>query len=206
MVGIKDTLQTAYDLGLNSLEPSKETLERVGLSLTLGGGEVRLIELTGAYSAFMNEGHRIEPVAILKVEDSDGKVLEENKPKKGRQVISEQQAFLISNILSDNSARSMIFGTNSLLNIPGKQIAVKTGTTNDKRDNWTVGGNQQAVVGVWVGNNDNSPMLQVASGVTGASPIWRRIMLEVLKNKPGVTFEVPKGMVQLDVDLSLIHI
>jgi len=94
----------------------------------------------------------------------------------------------------------MIFGTNSLLNIPGKQIAVKTGTTNDKRDNWTVGGNQQAVVGVWVGNNDNSPMLQVASGVTGASPIWRRIMLEALKNKPGVTFEIPKGMVQLDVD------
>lgn len=200
LVGIKDTLQTGYDLGLSSLEPTNETLKRVGLSLALGGGEVRLLELTGAYAAFMNEGHRVEPTAILKVEDADGKVLEETKPKKGRRVLTEQQAFLIADILSDNQARTEVFGTNSLLNIPGRNIAVKTGTTNDKRDNWTVGGNENIVVGVWVGNNDNSPMLQVASGVTGASPIWRRIILEALEGKPPAEFEVPSGIVQLAVD------
>ena len=200
LVGIKDTLQTAYDLGLTSLEPTNDTLKRVGLSLALGGGEIRLVELTGAYSAFMNGGHRVEPVAILKVEDSSGKVLEENKPDKGRRVLSEQQAFLIGNILSDNQARTEVFGTNSLLNIPGRNVAVKTGTTNDKRDNWTVGGNENAVVGVWVGNNDNSPMLQVASGVTGASPIWRGILLEALNGKTPAEFEVPNGIVQLAVD------
>lgn len=200
LVGIKDTLQTGYDLGLTSLEPTNELLKRVGLSLALGGGEIRLLELTGAYSAFMNGGHRVEPVAILKVEDSNGKVLEENRPDKGRRVISEQQAFLIADILSDNQARAEVFGTNSLLNIPGRNVAVKTGTTNDKRDNWTVGGNENAVVGVWVGNNDNSPMLQVASGVTGASPIWRRILLEALNGKTPAEFEVPSGITQIGVD------
>ena len=200
MVGIKDTLETAYDLGITTLAPTQETLNRVGLSLTLGGGEVRLLELTGAYAAFMNKGYKIEPTAILKVEDSEGKVLEETKPEKKKRVLSEGQAYLIANILSDNSARSQVFGTNSLLNIPGKTIAVKTGTTNDKRDNWTIGGNPQAVVGVWVGNNDNSPMLNVASGVSGASPIWRRVLLEALSGKPNVSFETPSEIVTATVD------
>lgn len=200
LVGIKDTLKTAYSLGITSLEPTQETLNRVGLSLTLGGGEVRLLELTGAYSAFMNQGFRIDPVSILKVEDQNGKVLEENKPKKGRRVLSPEEAYLIAHILSDNDARTGVFGPNSLLNIPGRQVAVKTGTTNDKRDNWTLGGNSQAIVGVWVGNNDNSAMLKVASGVTGASPIWRRIILEVLSGKPSITFETPSGIVSAAVD------
>ena len=200
MVGIEDTLETAYDLGISTLEPTKETLSRVGLSLTLGGGEVRLYELTSAYAAFMNGGFRVDPVAILKVEDSKGKVLEEIKPKKGKRVLSPEQAFVIADILSDNNARSEIFGTNSLLNIPGKTVAVKTGTTNDKRDNWTIGGNSQGVVGTWVGNNDYSPMLQVASGVSGASPIWRRVLLELLKDKPAVKFEIPSGIVTASVD------
>ena len=200
MVGIKSTLQTAYDLGISTLPPTQETLNRVGLSLTLGGGEVRLLELTGAYGAFMNEGYKVEPIAILKVEDSDGKVLEETKPKKGKRVLSAEQAFLIADILSDNNARLEIFGPRSHLYISGKDIAVKTGTTNDKRDNWTVGGNSQAVAGVWVGNNDNSPMLQVASGVTGASPIWRRIIIESLKGKPAVNFNPPSGIVSAAVD------
>jgi len=200
MVGIKDTLQTAYDLGIDSLEPTNAILSRVGLSLTLGGGEVRLLELTGAYSSFMNQGFRVDPNAVLKVEDQNGKVLEENKPDKGRRVLTPEQAYLIADILSDNEARSAVFGTNSLLNIPGRQVAVKTGTTNNKRDNWTIGGNTQGVVGVWVGNNDNSEMLEVASGVTGASPIWRRIILEVLNGKPNLTFEVPGGIVTSAVD------
>lgn len=200
LVGIEDTLQTAYDLGINSLEPSDELMSRVGLSLTLGGGEVRLIELTGAYGAFMNEGHRIDPVGILKVEDQNGKVLEENKPEKGRQVLTSEQAYIMADILSDNAARTPVFGPNSQLNIPGRKVAVKTGTTNDRRDNWTIGGNPQFVVGVWVGNNDNSPMKQVASGVTGASPIWRRIIMTALDGEPNVDFERPEGIVEVEVD------
>ncbi len=200
MVGIKDTLETAYDLGISTLPPTQETLNRVGLSLTLGGGEVRLLELTGAYAAFLNKGYKVEPVAVLKVEDADGKVLEEVKPEKKKRVLSEEQAYLIANILSDNNARSIVFGTNSLLNIPGRTVAVKTGTTNDRRDNWTIGGNTQALVGVWVGNNDNSPMLNVASGVSGASPIWRRVLLEALSGKPNIGFEAPSGTVTVSVD------
>lgn len=200
MVGVKDVIETAYNMGINSLPPNKETLSRVGLSLTLGGGEVKLVELTGAYSAFFNGGTKAEPIAILKVEDSDGKVLEEITPKKGKKVISPEEAYLISNILSDNEARKDTFGLNSLLNIPGRQVAVKTGTTNDKRDNWTIGGNPQRTVGVWVGNNDNSPMLNVASGVSGSSPIWRRIVIESLSGLPQVTFDVPNGITTADVD------
>jgi len=200
-VGIKDTLQTAYDLGITTLEPTQATLNRVGLSLTLGGGEIRLLELSSAYSSFVNKGYRIEPTTILKIEDSKGKILEENKPKHGRRVISPEQAFLIVDVLSDNQARSEIFGLSSYLNVPGWQIAVKTGTTNDRRDNWTLGGNSEVIVGVWVGNNDNSPMRQVASGVTGASPIWRRIIIEALKDKPKKSFEVPDGIVTAAVDL-----
>lgn len=199
-VGIKDVLSTAYDLGITSMQPTDANLARVGLSLTLGGGEVRLIDLTGAYSAFVNQGYRVDPVAILKVEDSSGKVLEENKPEKGKQVLTPEQAFLISSILSDNDARKDIFGVNSLLNVPGRTVMVKTGTTNDRRDNWAMGGNTQVMVGVWVGNNDNSAMKQVASGVSGASPIWRKIVLEALKGKPNIGFEVPSGIVSQAVD------
>ena len=200
LVGIKDVLETAYNMGLNSLPPTNETLKRVGLSLTLGGGEVRLLELTTSYSAFFNGGYRVDPIAILKVEDSNGKLLEEVKTKKGKQVITSEQAFLISNILSDNEARREVFGINSLLNIPGRQMAVKTGTTNDKRDNWTIGGTQQRAVGVWVGNNDNSPMLNVASGVSGASPIWRRVIIESLSGFDPTGFEPPDGIQTVEVD------
>ena len=200
LVGIKDVLETAYSMGLNSLPPTSETLRRVGLSLTLGGGEVRLLELTTSYSAFFNGGYKLDPISILKVEDSNGKVLEEHKQKKGKQVITSEQAFLISNILSDNNARSEVFGTNSLLNVPGRQTAVKTGTTNDKRDNWTVGGTPQRAVGVWVGNNDNSPMLNVASGVSGASPIWRKVLMESLSGFDPVGFESPSGIQTVEVD------
>ncbi len=200
MVGIKDVLETAYDLGLTSLPPTAETLQRVGLSLTLGGGEVRLVELTGAYSAFLNGGTKAEPLSILKVEDSDGKVLEEIKPKRGKRVLDEEYAYIISDMLSDNSARTDAFGPNSLLNISGRQVAVKTGTTNDRRDNWTVGGTPQRTVGVWVGNNDNSPMLNVASGISGASPIWRKILLESLTGMDPVSFPTPEKIVKADVD------
>jgi len=197
-IGIKDVLQTATDMGITTLPPTPDTLKRVGLSLTLGGGEVRLIDMADAYSAFVNKGARIDPIAILKVTDVNGKVLEDNHPQKGNKVLTEEQAFLIDSILSDNNARRDVFGLNSLLNVPS--VMVKTGTTNDKRDNWTIGGNDNAMVGVWVGNNDNTPMLNVASGVSGASPIWHRIILQALKGKPSVNFDVPGGVSQVSVD------
>ena len=183
---------------MTTLPPTQATLNRVGLSLTLGGGEVRLIDMADAYSAFVNKGYRVDPVAILKVTDINGKVLEDNRPQKGNKVLTDEQAFLIDSILSDNDARKDTFGSNSLLNVP--DVMVKTGTTNDKRDNWTIGGNDNAMVGVWVGNNDNSQMLNVASGVSGASPIWRRIILASIKGKPAVKFDVPAGITQASVD------
>lgn len=200
LVGVRDMLRTAYDMGLDTLEPTKENLQRFGLSVTLGGGEVRLLDLTSAYAAFANGGIRYDPVAILKVEDANGKVLEEHKKSRGRRVLEEGEAFIISDILSDNNARAEVFGTRSALYISGRTIAVKTGTTNDARDNWTIGWTPQVVAGVWVGNNDNSPMKQVASGVTGAAPIWRRVILEALKGKPNASFEAPGSVVTTAVD------
>ncbi len=200
MVGIKDVLSTATDLGITTLPPTTETLNRVGLSLTLGGGEVRLIDMATAYSPFVNKGAKIDPVAILKVTDANGKVLEDNRPKKGKQVLTEQQAFLISSVLSDNEARSAEFGTNSYLKVSGLDVMVKTGTTNDKRDNWTIGGNNNAMVGVWVGNNDNSQMLNVASGISGASPIWHKIVLAAMTGKPKASFTIPPNIITAQVD------
>jgi 1A family penicillin-binding protein len=198
IVGIKDVLQTATDMGITTLPPTQDTLNRVGLSLTLGGGEVRLIDMAAAYSAFVNKGYRADPIAILKVTDVNGKVLEDNHPQKGKKVLTEEQAFLIDSILSDNEARKDTFGVNSYLNVAN--VMVKTGTTNDKRDNWTIGGNDNAMVGVWVGNNDNSQMLNVASGVSGASPIWHEVIIQALKGKPTVSFTPSAGISQAAVD------
>ncbi len=199
-VGVKEMLSTAYDLGLTTLEPTRDNLSRFGLSVTLGGGEVRLLELVNAYSAFANGGTRHEASAILKVEDSKGKVLEEAKEQKGRQVLSKGEAFIISDILSDNNARAEVFGTRSALVVPGRTVAVKTGTTNDRRDNWTVGWTPQVIVGVWVGNNDNSPMKEVSSGVTGSAPVWRRGIMEALSGKPNDSFEISPDVVTAEVD------
>lgn len=200
MVGVDNMMQLAYDMGIESFDPTNENVNRVGLSVTLGGGELRLLDLASAYSTFANEGHKVEPISILKVVNRDAKVLEEVKPVKGKQVLSAQVAYLISHMLSDNSARSLTFGSNSLLNIAGRTVAVKTGTTDDQRDNWAIGWTPQVIVGVWVGNNDNSKMKSVASGVSGASPIWRRSILEVLNKKPAVEFPMPTNMEWTDLD------
>ena len=199
-IGLKEMLTTGFEMGLTTLEPTPENLRRLGLSVTLGGGEVRLLELASAYSAFANGGLKVEPVSILKVTDTEGKVLDEYKPVSGRRVLTSQQAFLISHILSDNSARLMTFGERSAINISGRTVAVKTGTTNDKKDNWTIGWTPQIIAGVWVGNNDNTEMKEVASGVSGAAPIWRRIILSALTDKPNIGFSVPEGIVTAEVD------
>ena len=200
LVGVDEMLKLGYEMGLETLEPTQDNLNRFGLSLTLGGGEVRLLDLTHAYSAFANGGKKHEVLSILKVEDSKGKILEENKPDLGKRVLDPGEAYIISSILSDPQARADVFGLVSYLNVSGRAVAVKTGTTNDLRDNWTIGWTPQVVVGVWVGNNDNSPMKQVASGVTGASPIWRKIIVESLSGKPAVSFEQPENVVSAEVD------
>lgn len=201
LVGVKDVLSQGYEMGLTSLEPTKETLSRLGLSMALGGGEVRLLDMATAYSAFANGGMGIEPVFILKIEDPSGDVVYEHKEIKRDRVLDEKVAFLINDILSDNNARLITFGINSYLNMGDRAVAVKTGTTNDMRDNWTIGWTRDRIVGVWVGNNDNSPMKNVASGVSGASPIWRRQMLETLTKTPDVAWEVPDGVEQMELDM-----
>lgn len=200
LVGIKNMLTTAHNMGLSTLAPTEENTRRFGLSLTLGGGEVRLVEMASSYSSFANGGKKVEPVAILKVTDRKGKKLWEYKEKSQKRVFSEEVAFIVSHMLLDNNARLMTFGENSFLNIRGKTIAVKTGTTDDKRDNWTIGWTPSMLVATWVGNNDNSPMGNVASGVTGAAPIWRRIILEALKDKPNEDFKKPDSVIALTVD------
>lgn len=201
LVGVKDVLELGFRMGLTSWEPSVENANSVGLSLTLGGREVRLLDLTSAFGVLANKGEQLDPVSILKVADSKGKTLFEYQKPDGRKVLDSGIAFIISDILSDNGARTAAFGSNSYLNIAGKTVAVKTGTTDQKRDNWTIGYTPSVVVGVWVGNNDNSPLdPKIASGVTGASPVWAAIMREVLKNKPNESFEVPAKITRQEVD------
>ena len=200
-VGVEAFLQQSYNMGLVTLEPTKENMTRFGLAATLGGADVHMIELVSAYSAFANGGQRVEPVSILKIEDPDGKIVFEHRHLEGAQVMTPQEAFLINNVLSDNSARLLAFGANSLLNVNGG-VAVKTGTTNDQRDNWAIGWSKDVIVGTWVGNNDNSKMKAVASGVSGASPIWRRIILDVLGRDEyeSEVWEVPSGVEKIKVD------
>lgn len=201
MVGSKEMLEVAYQAGMRNLEPTPQNMARFGLSITLGGGEVRLLDLTSAYGVFANGGVRTEPVSILKVTDNKGNVLFQNSPTKGKVVLPEEAAFLIWHILSDNNSRLDVFGSRSWLVIPDKTVAVKTGTTDDKKDNWTVGSTPSYAVGTWVGNNDNSKMHErLSSGVTGAAPIWHRIMKEILKDKPDERPSVPSSVVALTID------
>ncbi len=200
-VGVKDVMQKAYDMGIDNWQPTDENVKNVGLSLVLGGRETTLLSEVMAYSAFANGGTRVDPVSILKVTDSKGHTLYEYKKHDEPKVLSQEVAFLISHILLDNVARTLEFGPNSYLVIPGRTVSVKTGTTDLKRDNWTIGYTPSYTVGVWVGNNDNSVMNQaIASGVTGASPIWNRIMSYVLKGKSDEALGKPDNVVAMQVD------
>ncbi len=181
----------AQRLGITSF-----TRDDYGLSLTLGGGDVSLIDLTSAYSVFANGGQRVAPVAILKITDFAGNIIYEYKPQAGEQVIRPEHAYLISSILSDNNARSLMFGPNSPLNL-SFQVAAKTGTTNDIRDNWTLGYTPDLVTGVWIGNADYTPMVN-SSGLSGAAPIWSQFMefaVPYLTNGNPTPFNRPSGIV-----------
>lgn len=201
LVGVQDAMQTAYDMGISNWEPTQANMSNVGLSLVLGGRETTLFDIVGAYGAFANKGEKKQLYTLEKVTDSKGKKLYEHDDKDGIKALSEDVAYLISHILSDNGARTAEFGANSLLNISGKTVAVKTGTTDEKRDNWTIGYTPSRVVGVWVGNNDYTPMNQaISSGLTGASPIWNKLMKLSLEGKKDEPFERPKDIISLQID------
>lgn len=185
LVGIKDAIKTAKSLGIRSLtDPS-----RYGLTLVLGGGEVSLLEMTSAYGVFANSGVRNPTIAVTKVEGLDGTVFEESAPAP-ETVMDRNAALMISDILSDNVARAPLFGATSPLAFGSRQVAAKTGTTNDYRDVWTVGYTPSIAVGAWAGNNDNSPMVKKTSG-TIIAPLWHAFMEEALKVMPVEEFEKP---------------
>ncbi len=188
LAGIDNVLATAKDLGITTLTDP----QRYGLSLVLGGGEVKLLELTGAYTAFAQRGRFAKPFSILKVIDSSGKVLEENKPKI-KQVLPEEIAYEIWSILSDKQARSAVFGWSRYMSLPGREVALKTGTTNDFRDAWTIGFVPNLVAGVWAGNSDNRPMHN-APGSMAAAPIWHDFMMRVKDKFPIEEYKQPEGI------------
>ena len=181
--GIDAMIDLANQMGIQTFTHSTD----YGLSLTLGGGEVTMLEMAQAYGIFANGGYKVDLHPILKATDRNGKVLETYTPPPspifGKKILPEGVSFIISDILADNNARLMEFGENSALKIPNQIVSVKTGTTNDFRDNWTIGYTPELVVATWVGNNDNSQMSGLASGITGAAPIWHGIINELLKGK-----------------------
>ncbi|HPH96850.1 MAG TPA: transglycosylase domain-containing protein [Anaerolineaceae bacterium] len=199
-VGIFDNTNTPAPDGLISfarrLGITSLTRPDYGLALTLGGGEVSLLEMTGAYAVFANSGRRVAPVAITKITDHTGSVVYQYEVPPGDQVMRVEHAYLISSILSDYNARIPAFGTDPVINLPFP-AAAKTGTTNDFRDNWTVGYTPDVAIGVWVGNADYTPM-QNTTGLTGAAPIWAQTMQFAIQQLTGsnpTPFSRPPGVV-----------
>ncbi len=193
-LGVPVMVEKARKMGIESWTDDS----RFGLSLTLGAGEVTMLDMAKVFGTLANNGKRVDLLPILEVSDYTGRVIEHNKPKTPVQAIKPETAWIMSNILSDNTARTSAFGPNSSLVIPGKVVSVKTGTSNDKRDNWTIGYTPSYVTTVWVGNNDNTPMNPyLTSGITGAAPIWHDIMVEILKDKADEAPIKPETVISL---------
>lgn len=186
--GINKSVDAAHNLGIDAIKKDANH----GLALALGSAEAPLMQMTNAYAAFANAGQQFEPVMITRINDKFNKQVFSSRNAKPEQAISKEGAFLISNILSDNAARAPIFG--SSLTVPGKTVAVKTGTTNDSRDAWTIGYTPSYAIGVWVGNNNNEAMRSGGSDMAG--PIWRGTMQKLLSGKPNEPFAIPGGIVQ----------
>ncbi len=197
--GVEAMVATATAMGITTFTKP----QNYGLSLTLGGAEVKMTDMATAFGVFANGGYRIDLSPILKIIDKEGRILEEYKPPKspifGKKVLPDGVAFIISDILADNGARIAAFGENSKLRIPKQTVSVKTGTTNDYRDNWTIGYTPSFLVASWVGNNDNRQMGGVVSGITGAAPIWNNIMSYLLKDKPQEALSRPADVIQKQV-------
>lgn len=202
------------ELGIKMGIDSWKDLKNYGLSLTLGAGEVKMTELATVYGTFANLGKRVDLHSVDKIIDRNGKVISDasninNKSILGvstvkaaddNKVLPEYSAYQITTILSDNNARLPAFGPYAKLEIPGHKVAVKTGTTNNIRDNWTIGYTPDVLVATWVGNNDNSPMNPgLTSGITGAAPIWNEIMSNMLNGKPAEEYATPSGMIKVKV-------
>ncbi len=201
--GVGNMVSLGQKLGIASWQNPTD----YGLSLTLGGGDVLLTELAQVYATIANQGMRADIHAIQTIKGSGGKIIYENsctsdknrfvlKDVKncGEQILDPRVAYMLTDILSDNSARAPAFGSHSALNIPGHKVAAKTGTSNELRDNVTIGFTPDILVVTWVGNNDNSPMSRLASGITGAAPIWNRIITSLLGEEHN--WDTPAGLVQ----------
>ena len=177
-VGVSNFVEHAKNMGISTWNDSS----RFGLSLTLGGGEVKMTDMAKAFGVFANLGKRVELTPIVKVQNFSDDTIFESTPQSSK-VLDDSVSYIISDILSDNAARQQAFGAHSALEIPGYKVAVKTGTTDSKKDNWTIGYTPEYLVAVWVGNNDNTPMNPaLTSGITGAAPIWSKVMTYLLTN------------------------
>jgi len=194
-LGVNNVVNKGRAMGISTWDDSS----RFGFALTLGGGDVTMYDMAEVYGTFANNGYTVELNPILQVQTPDGSTLYHNpcqamnSPCQATRTLNPLAAYHITSVLKDNQARTPAFGANSVLNVPGSEVAVKTGTTNNLRDNWTIGYITDRVVVSWVGNNDNTPMSSVASGVTGASPIWRQIVNGLLLNEPKHAFVTPEG-------------
>ncbi len=186
MTGIDTVLNLAESLGYTTLSDRS----RFGLSLVLGGGEIKLVEHTAAFGAFAQDGEQHQTTGVLRIEDREGKVIEEYQ-EKSKKVIDTNIARIVNSVLSSPDDRAVVFGYNSALTIPGRQAAAKTGTTNKFIDSWTMGYTPNLAVGVWTGNNDNTPMRVGAYGGTIAAPIWKKFMIEALEGMPVESFTAP---------------
>ncbi len=193
--GIDTVADLAKRLGITTWDDRR----RLGLAMAIGGAEVEPLELTAAYTVFANNGLRIPPVAVTRIVDADGNVIEAYRVPQGEQVVDPRYAYMVTNILSDNNARLVTFGTNSLINLP-RPAAVKTGTTDNYRDTWTIGYTPNMAVGVWVGNTDNHPMREVLSSMS-AGKVWREAMDTAIDhyNLPPEEFQRPPGLVDVEV-------
>ena len=210
MAGVENVIRTAHKMGFTTLD---QGLSYYGLALTLGGGEVKLLDEAYAFSVLANNGYMagapiaedrqrpgyrtVDPVPVLRVEDSKGDTIWKYEQPTLVKVIDPQYAYLINNMLSDNPARWPAFGAHNVLELD-RPAAVKTGTTNDYKDNWTVGYTPQIVTGVWIGNTDNSAMKKV-TGISGAAPVWNQLMTYFLTDKPVEAFTRPPGLVEQTV-------
>lgn len=186
LAGLKYSLKLGADMGLTTLNDP----ERYGLTFVLGGGEVKLLDMTHAYGVFANEGVRAEPRSILKIEDTKGTVIFESKVET-KQVLDKNVALLISDVLTDNVARTPLWGSNSLVNFTTRDVASKTGSTNNLRDAWLMGYTPNLAVGTWVGNNDNKPMGGGLSGLI-VTPMWREFFDFALTKIPDEKFSQPQ--------------
>jgi len=190
--GVEKLVEFGKEMGITSWGSA----DRYGVSITLGAAEVSMLDLATAYGVVANSGERVDLDPILSVTDSEGKVLQRKTPSPVR-VLDSGVAFILSDILADNKARSIAFGTNTPLEIKDKRVSVKTGTTDNKRDNWTVGYTPDLLTVTWVGNNDNTPLSPaLASGITGAAPMWNRIMSSLLQTNSIATLQMPENVIE----------